>query len=618
VTTQRNIASPPWLAAWIWSSVFLSGAAVFISRGVDPRLVHQASSRTFYGTEAYLGEFLGHPGGPIEYLERLFLHYCAHPLFGVLAYAVVLALLVIGSARLCYAIRGTPPRALALLPAGLLLLLANQYSYPWFKTGLGSILAVAGMALVSGSVRGPVRRVLATLVLAPAVYWLGGIAPCQALVLGLGLIELSCHRQFRIGLIMVVLAAIIGCVAGFPYRKLPERLLALWGNYPNVIFTLATYASAPAMAIGLSLMPKPKPDIQPSGKRRPVSARPLSFTENFLRLTGKPIVRIAVPLLLFAAGTAWISRSFDYAFRSLLLVEHNINNQDWRRVLAARASLPAANFFLRLCTLRSLYELHNLPEDQFAYMASAEEDLMPIHQAGIRSYNLYADTLLELGQPNLAEHWANEALENEGETPANLWLLARINLAKGRTRAARIFLNRLCSIPGFSAQANRYLISLENDSGGTSLTEIARVRQFAVKTDTPSGVTDTESMLLQCLDSNRHNQMAFEFLMAHYLFTLQLDRAARFMKNLPDFSYNHIPRHYEEALILYRSLQPNAPVDLKALQVRSETVQRYRQFADRLSQYKGNLTAAFHALRAEFGDTYWFYYHFRETMGRPS
>jgi hypothetical protein len=84
------------------------------------------------------------------------------------------------------------------------------------------------------------------------------------------------------------------------------------------------------------------------------------------------------------------------------------------------------------------------------------------------------------------------------------------------------------------------------------------------------------------------------------------------------FSYPSIPRHYEEALLLCQSLFPNQAIDLKGLRIRHETAERFGQFTRTMAQYKGNLPAAYHALRAEFGDTFWFYFQFQETPGRVS
>ena len=59
-----------------------------------------------------------------------------------------------------------------------------------------------------------------------------------------------------------------------------------------------------------------------------------------------------------------------------------------------------------------------------------------------------------------------------------------------------------------------------------------------------------ESLLHQLLDSNPRNQMAFEYLMAHYLMTTELRRLSRQIGPLETFAYPAIPRHIEEAVLL--------------------------------------------------------------------
>ena len=64
-------------------------------------------------------------------------------------------------------------------------------------------------------------------------------------------------------------------------------------------------------------------------------------------------------------------------------------------------------------------------------------------------------------------------------------------------------------------------------------------------------VYDTEETLQDIL-SRKKNRMAFEFLMAYYLLLKQNNKITENINRLNDYGYFGIPRHYEEAILLYK------------------------------------------------------------------
>ena len=124
-----------------------------------------------------------------------------------------------------------------------------------------------------------------------------------------------------------------------------------------------------------------------------------------------------------------------------------------------------------------------------------------------------------------------------------------------------------------------------------------------------------ERLLLLLLEQNRHNRMAFEFLMWYYLLKRQPEKVVANLHRLDDFHYKGIPKHLEEAFLLYvlkykvkdRSL-------LHGRQIRRETVTRLRQASRDSNRYehaKGpEAQIALDALVRDAGDTYFFYAQF--------
>jgi hypothetical protein len=100
--------------------------------------------------------------------------------------------------------------------------------------------------------------------------------------------------------------------------------------------------------------------------------------------------------------------------------------------------------------------------------------------------------------------------------------------------------------------------------------------------------------------------MAFEYLMAEYLTTNQLEKFVQNLWRLDDFDYQKVPRHYEEAILIYSKLT-RKEVDLHGRKISTETAERGRKFFGTLNYFTLDKKAAYNALAKDFGNSYFFY-----------
>jgi hypothetical protein len=87
---------------------------------------------------------------------------------------------------------------------------------------------------------------------------------------------------------------------------------------------------------------------------------------------------------------------------------------------------PAAEISL----VRALFHSGRLADDFFAFEALHDFELVPGFEGGQISLFPQSALLCELGQVNVAERFAHEALSCDGDRPATLKLFARINVLK--------------------------------------------------------------------------------------------------------------------------------------------------------------------------------------------
>ena len=202
----------------------------------------------------------------------------------------------------------------------------------------------------------------------------------------------------------------------------------------------------------------------------------------------------------------------------------------------------------------------------------------------------------------MAEHELTESLEVFGARPMILQRLALINMAKGDTATARTYLGALTKTFFYADWANNYLNLLESDPALSTDKKIQLLRQNRVtkdRADIPSTLADTKG----------HNRMAFEYSMAWYLLTKQLDKFVQNLNRMDDFDYRQIPCLYEEAILIYE-LITKKQADLHGRQISSRSLERYKDFMSTYARCKTDRIAIKY-LVTNYYNSYFFYYFFR-------
>jgi hypothetical protein len=222
-----------------------------------------------------------------------------------------------------------------------------------------------------------------------------------------------------------------------------------------------------------------------------------------------------------------------------------------------------------------------------------------------------ADLFLELGHVNMAEKLASELLATKSHSGPALEKLAWISIIKGHPDTARVYLNALKRDLILGGTAESILHGLDAGFSDDQAAYIDRIRSSTQ--DGPAGATGREPLderLAALLQRNPHNRMAFEYLMAGYLLTGQVEKIADNVQRLRDLGYEKTPTLYEEALLIYYGSK-GMKISLEQAGISRETFQRYQTFIQiRNAMQPQNQQAVFDRLIREFGTSYFFFYTF--------
>jgi hypothetical protein len=596
------------------------GGAVLLLVGVylgvwlylDPPLRYHASAPIFFLGSDFLAQLAGRPGGLLHYGSAFLAQLDCQAWLGAAVFTMIVGLLSLGT-RLLLSRSGTRLGLAFGLPGFLLLVLHGQYSPPVLEIGGGVLLTVAGwLAWLAGPKRPLVGRLAFGWGLAAVLFQVAGLLPCLLFLVVAGMHEILCGRQWVSGL---------GCwlpILAWPLGLAARTSISPWdvvsqggGGLSLTAITLlhVFYPIAIATGVLLPKTPPPGPKESRAAQHRQSATARKSSSPSGARAPWA--IRVGVCGLVVAA----FALTVDTRRKALIRIQYAAEQQDWNDVLASATRLQACPAPARLQIDRALFHTGTLTSDLFSFPRRNGTDLLPSLEAGLEVCLPLSDTLVELGQVNLAEHYAHEALEVRGERPELLWRLARINLVKERPEAARVFLNVLRQVPFHRARAGYWLRALDLDPSLAGEEEITRLRSLRVRTDLTERRFSTETLLRDLLRSNRQNRMAVEYLMSHFLLTRQADQVAQNIGLLDSTGRPGIPRHLEEAILLYAERKDAKPLDLQGRRVSEETVRRFQRFVDVLRRNRARAPDLEPALARDFGDTYWFYELFGRTFG---
>jgi hypothetical protein len=300
--------------------------------------------------------------------------------------------------------------------------------------------------------------------------------------------------------------------------------------------------------------------------------------------------------------------------RRLAALDYHTSQANWPEVLAGAARLRSADFntLTRYEVNLALHELHRMGDEMFRF-PQAESTLPRLRTETFLPYMIrVADALLRLGRVNDAERYANEAYVLSPSDPRVLGLLARIHTVKDQPEAARKLRNILDGALG----ARRW-------AGPDPAAALHRARMLRRDDAIPvwqnpqKPEADVTRMLLDQLEQDPSNRMAFEFLMGNHLLARDLAGARALMPRIADMTgpaYVHpdgrrrAPRHYQEAMAMYGD-GAGKPVELPGLEIEPETLNRMAVFKRIIAQSPGR-DAAMTAAWSRFRDSYFFYFVF--------
>ena len=314
-----------------------------------------------------------------------------------------------------------------------------------------------------------------------------------------------------------------------------------------------------------------------------------------------------ISFVLVAVGMGYLVwKNSNFKAEKVMQYDFMASHQQWNRIIdAINTDKPNNQIGVTVQNL-ALAMRGLLGDHMFEYHQNGNLGLLPDVERDATSPIPTAEALYQLGMVNFAQRSvfeAQEAILDYQKSARCYKRLAQTNLIVGNYDVARKYLTALQKTLFYSDWAEETLPLLGNEKAINEHPEYGRLRKMAFDEDFFFGDQITPEMLQRLFFSNTTNRLAYDYLMADYLLTGDLESFANYVGWGEKVGYQAIPRHFQEALALWGSFNRENNGQLPP-QVSPAIAQRFYQFYS----YFTSPSMDPEGLAHNFGDTYWYYY----------
>jgi hypothetical protein len=593
---------------WVQECLVLVACFFYMLLYIRPMLILEALPPVFLEDTNFFSGFLKIPGGITDWLSTLLMQFWLSDFLIALFLTICFWIVAFLTRKWIETqMESRPIHTFHLIPACLLLVLHSQYYFPLSIT-LAFIINLSILNLfVRWAPKQQVFRAIFGFTVSVLLYWITGGSFLVFIIL-CGVSDLFFRKQLANGFLLFIVLPFLPFVATATIFLVPLKEAYLH----NLIFEIITNLWINAYILPAFFL---------------ITLIIISLTKiPLLQKLLKKITRfayawkISAGTLLLIGGTILLRQeSYNRTAKILLQINRDVKESHWVSVLELVPRWPTINPLFVFQTNLAFYKSGILLDRMFALPQSLGTVglLMNFDMCSAcpeQTSNLY----WMLGLISESQHWAHEAYEQKGPTPALLKRLGMIYMLKGDYEAAKKYFLNLENIP-FQEKAAEDLLRLnENPSVLSQDPEVNYIRSLMPMNNIALTGNPSLLQLEILLNRNPKNKMAFEYMIAYHLLAGNLLKLMNYIPDLKTLGYTKLPIHVQEAMLVVASQTPSFDKNMLYSMVSRNTYERFVAYQKILQKYQRNMSSARQELQNQFGDTYWYYLMYIRPGSRPS
>ncbi|MEO0293477.1 MAG: DUF6057 family protein [candidate division WOR-3 bacterium] len=577
----------------VWAQDFLvfSLSLFAIIFRVHSQLIYEFQRPIFFTYWDFLKQHLSISGGLVDYISAFLGQILEYPLIGALFLSAILLGIAFFTKKITNILWKTQIHTIHWIPGIFLLFLYAYYQTP-LSLGIATLIVLIFTWLfIKWNLKSQLVKIGIYTILSGVSFWICGGA-FLIFTIFCAIWEWINFKSKR-SLFYLLISGLFCIIGSFfsltSFRQACLHHLPIEGSYPPLFARLGFLLIFPLIggfAFFASLLDK--------------------IRNKFRKIKDLIWVGGTISILFTLFLKIWIG--FNSSLTKRLMVFRASRKMDWESTLRIGKKLTSINPHLTIQINRALYYKGHLLDSAFAYPQwFGPIGLLPNRELCFENPEVACELFFELGLISESLHWANESMEVSGQTPEILDRIGLIYLLKGEKETAKMFWRKLKYTIKSRTRA-KFLLGLAEEKDLFEKDRTLKEFQSLIpENDFISIAEPSERELLILLQQNPKNRMAFEYLVAYELLRGNLRVIWENINKFKTFGYNRIPRHIQEAVVLYAFLSKWRQIDPLKPYVNSYIFQRFSKFQSLLLQAQLDKTSL-NELKEELGDTYWYYW----------
>lgn len=318
---------------------------------------------------------------------------------------------------------------------------------------------------------------------------------------------------------------------------------------------------------------------------------------------------VTMLVLLTAFMAVGVIGNANFSVERELRFSNWVHQQKWVKIIESEPDWNELGPQGRVALALALAHEGQLTSRAFELHIKKEDLFLKYDLKGVAPF-LVSDVFYALGMNNFAQMMALESIESapDGKWPARaMKRAAQTYVVNGQYAVAEKYLLKLEKTLFYRKWASETLELIQNETALLSHPDWAKQRASAPKADFLYNDAALHIALVHLLQANIDNRAAYEYLMAHFLFTLDFDAFLAHLEFYNHYHYSETPKAVQEAIAYVETIAEELPAYVKAIPVEDEVRQDLKRYANR---YMQGGTKNQQTLKTDFGDTFWYYLHF--------
>jgi hypothetical protein len=580
------------LTIWYFlASFFILAFIYFFWFGSYIPLFQEQQSLFLY-TSSYINDFLLKPGGFLDLSDKFLTQFYISKFAGSVILAIILTIpaviLLKVNRRL---ISGSVfSDLLCLIPSCLLFLMQTHY-YHIMMYNLGFLLVLAYFMLLVLSENKTLRYI--ALALFPLFYYLTSAYALILICLFIPycLLYVKGPQKYYYSLTLLFMAAISVILLNKIFLLQSVKQLFL---YPLPFINDTTHKVLSYVMAGYII-------LYPVLLRLAGSRQPGKLNNRLVRIIPTVIVLCLTVVMLITGYKSQTARVIN--------LEQLVFEEKWDKAIEYQEKYPSKNLIGQYFYNIALSESGQLCDRLFYGRQDFGTGSLFLPWSS-EHINWGANSFYAIGLINEAQRWAYEEMVVYGPRPQNMKLLIKSSLINGKYSLAEKYCDILKNTLFYRAWAQEYE-KLSGDSVAIkSNPDLGRKINTLPGDDFFIFLESPQDNLPLLVNYNTANKEAFEYLMSWLLLSKEVEMLVNNIKLMKNMGYTRIPRHIEEAVMIYYNSQGVFP-DLGGLTISNETRMRFDNYFATYMTARQSPATLKEKMQKQFGNTFWYYFHFK-------